>query len=89
MRAEDMITVVAYYNDVLLLQHSSTKCISYEINNSRPIHYIKQPKCFEITSTLPDKKKKRSCLSHACVNLSLFKDLNPCHAPLSVTDYEK
>ncbi len=58
---------------------ASAKCINV---------YIKRPKCFEITCTLPDQEK--TCLSNASLNLSLFKDLNPCrHAPLSVTDYEK
>ncbi len=36
---------------------------------------------------LPDQKIKKNPVF---VNLSVFKDLNPCrHAPLSVTDYEK
>ncbi len=88
MRAEEIITVVAYYNERLLLQRNSTKYISYEINNSSPIYTIyKEAKIFEITCNLPDRKINPV---FACVNLSLFKDLNPCsHAPLSVTDYEK
>ncbi len=40
MRAEEIITVVTYYNEALLLQRNSTKCISYEINNSKPIYTI-------------------------------------------------
>ncbi len=90
MRAEEIITVVAYYNEVLLLQRNSTKCISYEINNSRPIYTIyKAAFFFLITCTLPD-REKNPVFNSACGNLSLFKDLNPCcHAPLSVTHYEK
>ncbi len=60
MCAEEIITIAAYYNEVLLLQRNLTKCISYKINNSRPTvctQYIKKPKCFEITFTLPDRKK--------------------------------
>ncbi len=58
MRAEEIINnhVVAYYNEALLLQRNSTKCISHEIHNSRPIYTIKQPKCFEITCTYLIKK---------------------------------
>ncbi len=40
MRAEDIIAVVAFYNESLSLQRNSTKCISYEINNSRTINTI-------------------------------------------------
>ncbi len=40
MRAEEIITVVAYNNEALLLQRNSTKCISHEINNSKPIYTI-------------------------------------------------
>ncbi len=40
MRAEEIITVVSYYNEALLQQRNSTKCISYEINTSKPIYTI-------------------------------------------------
>ncbi len=47
MRAEEIITVVPYYNERLLLQRNSTKYISYEINNSSPIYTIyKEAKMF-------------------------------------------
>ncbi len=50
--------------------------------------YMKRPNCIEITCALPD-GKKNPVFHSTCVNLSLFKYLNPCrHAPLSVTDYE-
>ncbi len=90
MRAEEIITIVAYYNEALLLQRNSTKCISYEINNSRPIYTIyKAGKMFWNNLYLAD-RKKNLVFHSACVNLSLFKYLNPCrHAHLSVTDNEK
>ncbi len=76
-------------NEALLLQRNSTKCISYEINNSRPISTIyKAAKMF--WNNLYRTWSTLRVFHSACANLSLFKDWNPCrHAPLSVTDYEK
>ncbi len=89
-RAEEIITVVAFYNKVLLLQRNSTKCISYEINNSRPIYTIYKAAKMFWNNLYPTWQKKNAVFHSACVNLSLFKDLNPCcHAHLSVTDYKK
>ncbi len=88
--AEEIITVVSYYNEVLLLQYNSTKCISYEINTSRPIYTIYKAAKMFWNNLYPTWSKKNPVFDSACVNLNLFTDLNPCyHAPLSVTDYEK
>ncbi len=62
MRAEEIITVVAFYIEALLLQLNSTKCISYEINNSRPIYTIyKEAKMF--WNNVLYRIEKKTCLS--------------------------
>ncbi len=87
MRAEETITVVAYYNEALLMQRNSSKLISYEINNSRPIYNIYKADKMFWNNLYP---QRNPVFYSACVNLSLYKDLNPCHhAHLSVTDYKK
>ncbi len=91
MRAKEIITVVAFYNEALLLQRNSTKCISYNINNSRPINTIYKAAKMLWNILYPAWSEKKNPVFHsACVSLSLVKDLSPCRlAPLSVTDYEK
>ncbi len=90
MRAEQIITVEAFYNEALLLQRNSTKCISYDINNSRPIYTIDKADNMLWNNLYPAWSKKNPVFHSACVSLSLVKDLSPCRlAPLSVTDYEK
>ncbi len=87
MRAEE---IIAYNYEALLLQRNSTKCISHEINNSRPIYTIYKVAKMFWNNLYPTWPKINPNFHSACVNLSLFKDLNPCrHAPRLVTDYEK
>ncbi len=62
MRVVEIITVVAYYNVALLLQHNSTKCISYKINNSSLYTIYKAAKTFW-NNLYPTWKKKKSCLT--------------------------
>ncbi len=69
MRAEEIITVVAYYKETLLLQCNSTKCISYEINNSRPIYTIYKAAIKKLL--VPYLIEKNPVFNSACVNLSL------------------
>ncbi len=67
MRAEEIIAIVAFYNEKFLLQRNSTKCIAYEINNSRPICTIHTLYCHKgIGSALLIK-----CLTTLLISMSI------------------
>ncbi len=50
--------IISWTNEALLLQHNSTKCISYEINNSRPIYTIHKAAKMFWNNLYPTRSKK-------------------------------
>ncbi len=66
------LLLLTYYNEALLLQRNSTKCISYEINNSRPIYTIyKAAKMFWM-NLYPAWSKIKSRLSFCLCQFECF-----------------
>ncbi len=68
----DKITIVAFYNEALLLQLNSTKCISYKINNSKPIYTTYKEAKMMWNNLYPNWLKKIILFHSTCNNLSLF-----------------